>query len=69
MKKVVSLLLAAVMCLALCACDGSLGTNSTEAENYVLEGVSSEEGDFVVPLLPGKYTVKRIGDDEALSSI
>ena len=64
MKKVVSLLLAAVMCLALCACDGSLGTNSTEAENYVLEGVSSEEGDFVVPLLPGKYTVKRIGDDD-----
>lgn len=61
MKKVVSLLLAAVMCLSLCAC-GTVGTNSTKVKNSFLAGSNSEDGGFIVPMLPGKYTTKEVGD-------
>ena len=62
MKKVVSYILAAVMCLSLCACAGVSSASSTKAENSVLTGARSEDGGYVVPMLPGKYTTKKLSD-------
>jgi hypothetical protein len=62
MKKVVSYILAAVMCLSLCACAGVSSASSIKAENSVLTGARSEDGGYVVPMLPGKYTTKKLSD-------
>lgn len=60
MKKAVSFILALTMCMMLCACGGSL--KSDDNDRKALSGMNSEEDGYIVPMLPGKYLTKSIGD-------
>lgn len=60
MKKAISFILAFTLCLLQCAC--SSGVKSDDGDYSVLIGLNSEEEGYIVPMLPGKYSTKNIGD-------
>ena len=47
--------------MMLCACVG--GQKSGDNDYAVLTGMNSEEDGYIVPMLPGKYLTKNIGDN------
>lgn len=67
MKKAVSFILALVMCMMLCACGGSL--KSGDNAYSTLTGMNSEDDGYIVPMLPGKYLTKNIGNKVVWASV
>ena len=59
MKKAISFILAFTLCMMQCACSN---VKSDVGDYSVLIGLNSKEEGYIVPMLPGKYSTKNIGD-------